>query len=74
LLEHYRSQGVDFQPEAASRMFLEPVRTKVQNLIRNGARLLAPQVLLGVIKAALLVSPAGARLRRCGRHPRRPRH
>jgi hypothetical protein len=41
-------------------MFLEPVRTKVQNLIRNGARLLALQVLFGVITAALLVSPAGA--------------
>jgi hypothetical protein len=60
LLEHHGSLDVDFQLEAASSMFMEPVRTKVQNLIRNGARLLAPQVLLGVIKAALLVSPAGA--------------
>jgi hypothetical protein len=58
-LEHHGSLDVDFQLEAASRMFLEPMRTKVQNLITNGARLLAPQVLLGVIKAALLVSPAG---------------
>jgi hypothetical protein len=32
---------------------------KVQNLIRRGFRLLAPQVLLAVIKAALLVSPPG---------------
>jgi hypothetical protein len=59
-LEHHGSLDVDFQLEAASTMFIEPVRTKVQNLIRNGARLLAPQILLGVIKAALLVSPSGA--------------
>jgi hypothetical protein len=58
-LEHHGSLDVEFQLEAASNMFGEPVRTKVQNLIRNGARLLAPQVLLGVIKAALLISPAG---------------
>jgi hypothetical protein len=60
LLEHHGSLEVDFQLEAAARMFVEPVRTKVQNLIRNGSRLLAPQVLLAVIKAALLVSPPGA--------------
>jgi hypothetical protein len=69
LLEHHGSQDVDFQLEAASRMFLEPVRTKVKNLIRNGARLLAPQVLLGVIKAALLVSPAGTPARADNKGP-----
>jgi hypothetical protein len=58
-LEHHGSLDVDFQLEAASSMFAEPARTKVQNLIRTGARLLAPQVLIGVMKAALLVSPAG---------------
>jgi hypothetical protein len=68
-LEHHGSLDVDFQLEAASRMFLEPMRTKVQNLITNGARLLAPQVLLGVIKAALLVSPAGTPARTDDRDP-----
>jgi hypothetical protein len=68
-LEHHGSLDVDFQLEAASNMFGEPVRAKVQNLIRNGARLLAPQVLLGVIKAALLVSPAGAPARADNKGP-----
>jgi hypothetical protein len=58
-LEHHGSLDVDLQLEAAGKMFTEPTRTKVQNLIRTGYRLLAPQVLLAVIKAALLVSPAG---------------
>ena len=40
-------------------MFIEPARAKVQILIRIGYRLLAPLFLLAVIKAALLVSPAG---------------
>jgi hypothetical protein len=59
LLEQHGSLDVDLQLEAAGKMFAEPARTKVQNLIRTGYRLLAPQVLLAVIKAALLVSPAG---------------
>jgi hypothetical protein len=59
-LEHHGSLDVDFQLEAAAKMFVEPALTKVQNLIRSGYRLLAPQVLLAVIKAALLASPPGA--------------
>jgi hypothetical protein len=59
LLEHHGSLEVDFQLEAAGKMFMEPPLRKVQDLVRSGARLLAPQVLLAVIKAALLVSPAG---------------
>lgn len=59
LLEHHGSLDIDLQLEAAGKMFIGPARTKVQNLIRTGYRLLAPQVLLAVIKAALLVSPAG---------------
>jgi hypothetical protein len=59
LLEHHGSLDIDLQLEAAGKMFTEPARTKVQNLIRTGYRLLASQVLLAVIKAALLVSPAG---------------
>jgi hypothetical protein len=43
LLEHHGSQDVDFQVEAASRMFLEPMRTKAQNLIRNGRGCLPPR-------------------------------
>jgi hypothetical protein len=68
-LEHHGSLDVDFQLEAAGNMFAEPARTKVQNLIRNGARLLAPQVLLGVMKAALLVSPAGVPARADNKGP-----
>lgn len=58
-LEHHGSLDIDLQLEAAGKMFTEPALTKVQNLVRTGYRLLAPQVLLAVIKAALLVSPAG---------------
>jgi hypothetical protein len=58
-LEHHGSLDVDLQLDAAAKMFVEPALTRVQNLIRSGYRLLAPQILLAVIKAALLVSPPG---------------
>ncbi len=58
-LERHGSLDVDFQLDAAAKMFVGPALTRVQNLIRSGYRLLAPQILLAVIKAALLVSPPG---------------
>src|SRR6266542_261645 len=58
-LEHHGSLDIDLQLAAAAKMSVEPALTKVQNLIRSGYRLLAPQILLAVIKAALLVSPPG---------------
>jgi hypothetical protein len=63
LLEHHGSLDVEFQLEAAGKMFTEPARSRVQDLVRSGARLIAPQVLLAVIKAALLGSPAGTSAR-----------
>jgi len=59
LLEQHGSLDIDFQLEAGAKLFTEPMLTKVQNLIKNGKRLLAPQVLVAVIKAALLVTPPG---------------
>lgn len=62
-LEANGTSDNDLQLRAASMFFQDtpdaPVLTRVRNLIGNGYRLLAPQVLMAVMKAALLVSPRG---------------
>jgi hypothetical protein len=63
-LEGQGIRNLDLQLAAAEVFFVDtpddPARTRVRNLItRQGHRLLAPQPLLAVMKAALLASPPG---------------
>jgi hypothetical protein len=51
---------VAFSERIAEQFFGGKVLERVRRLVRQGYVVLAPQVLLGVMKAALLVSPPGA--------------
>jgi hypothetical protein len=58
-LEAHGTLDIDFQRAVAAELFGQPTLGRVQNAISNGQRLLAPQVLLAVMKAALLLCPPG---------------
>lgn len=66
LFEYERHRWVDdeteveFEERMAAQFFGGEVLARVRRLVRRGYVVLAPQVLLGVMKAALLVSPPGA--------------
>jgi hypothetical protein len=57
-LEAHGNLDLDFQRAVAAELFGQPTLARVHNAIANGRRLLAPQVLLGVMKAALLGCPS----------------
>lgn len=51
---------VEFEERMAGQLFGGQVLERVRRLVRRGYVVLAPQVLVGVMKAALLVSASGA--------------
>jgi hypothetical protein len=53
-LEAQGSLNLDFQRTVAAELFAQPMLARVHNAISNGRHLLAPQVLLAVMKVALL--------------------
>jgi hypothetical protein len=57
-LEAHGTLDMEFQRTVATELFGQPTLARVQNAISNGQRLLAPQVLLAVMKAALMLCPA----------------
>jgi len=57
-LEAHGALDMGFQRTVAAELFGQPTLARVQNAISNGHRLLAPQVLLAVMKAALMLCPA----------------
>lgn len=58
-LEAHGNLDMGFQRTVAAELFGQPTLARVQNAISNGQRLLASQVLLAVMKAALLLCPPG---------------
>jgi hypothetical protein len=56
-LETHGDFDIGFQRTVAAELFGQPTLARVHNAISNGQRLLAPQVLLAVMKAALLLCP-----------------
>lgn len=56
-LETHGDFDIGFQRAVAAELFGQPTLARVHNAISNGQRLLAPQVLLAVMKAALLLCP-----------------
>jgi hypothetical protein len=57
-LEAHGTLDIAFQRTIAVELFGQPTLARVQNAISNGHRVLAPQVLLAVMKAALMLCPA----------------
>jgi hypothetical protein len=62
-LEAKGTSDTELQLQAAANFFEDtpgaPILTRVRNLITSGSRLLAPQILMSVMKAALLEAPKG---------------